>query len=371
MKQLVCEMCGGTDLVKDGGVFVCQTCGCKYSIEEARKMMVEGTVEVTGTVRVDKTEEITKKINSYLQMCQNAFEGSDTDSVVEYSDKVLELDQDNYEAWKYRALTAGWNSSLNNMKTAQVITAAKRTLQLAPPEKRAEVATQIYMQGKAQIVQHLRRALKIPGGLATIVDKFNHIHNVMTAWVSLTTEIPYIPEEILMQEIKDCEEIDSGRKFGFTDVSACAKTNNNNKVRYSQMMQEALTKKLEREKAEKESRQAEYWKLHLTEKTDLDKKKADAESVISTLQEEMAQIPELLQKKTIDDRIADLNKQINSLGMFKGKEKKALQSQIELLKADLNPIETVIADKKKVIQSQIDEQAQVIADVESEFSLDR
>ena len=37
MKQLTCEMCGGTDLIKDGGVFVCQTCGCKYSIEEAIK----------------------------------------------------------------------------------------------------------------------------------------------------------------------------------------------------------------------------------------------------------------------------------------------------------------------------------------------
>lgn len=37
MKQMVCEMCGGTDLIKKDGVFVCQTCGCKYSIEEAKK----------------------------------------------------------------------------------------------------------------------------------------------------------------------------------------------------------------------------------------------------------------------------------------------------------------------------------------------
>ena len=43
MKRLTCEMCGSTDLMKDGGVFVCQSCGCKYSVEEARKMMVEGT----------------------------------------------------------------------------------------------------------------------------------------------------------------------------------------------------------------------------------------------------------------------------------------------------------------------------------------
>ena len=41
MRQLTCEMCGSTDLIKDGGVFVCQNCGCKYSVEEARKMMME------------------------------------------------------------------------------------------------------------------------------------------------------------------------------------------------------------------------------------------------------------------------------------------------------------------------------------------
>ena len=38
MKQLTCEMCGSTDLLKQDGVFVCQSCGCKYSVEEAKKM---------------------------------------------------------------------------------------------------------------------------------------------------------------------------------------------------------------------------------------------------------------------------------------------------------------------------------------------
>ena len=36
MKQLTCEMCGSTELVKQDGFFVCQTCGCKYSVEEAK-----------------------------------------------------------------------------------------------------------------------------------------------------------------------------------------------------------------------------------------------------------------------------------------------------------------------------------------------
>ena len=58
MKQLTCEMCGSTDLIKQDGVFVCETCGTKYSVEEAKKMMVEGTVEVAGTVKIDDSAKI-------------------------------------------------------------------------------------------------------------------------------------------------------------------------------------------------------------------------------------------------------------------------------------------------------------------------
>ena len=39
MKQLKCEMCGSAELIKQDGVFVCQSCGCKYSVEEAKKLM--------------------------------------------------------------------------------------------------------------------------------------------------------------------------------------------------------------------------------------------------------------------------------------------------------------------------------------------
>ena len=52
MKQLVCEMCGSKDLVKQDGMFVCQACGTKYSVEEAKKMMIEGTVDVQGLLKL-------------------------------------------------------------------------------------------------------------------------------------------------------------------------------------------------------------------------------------------------------------------------------------------------------------------------------
>lgn len=41
MRKIVCEICESTDFIKDDGLFVCRGCGCKYSIEEAKKMMKE------------------------------------------------------------------------------------------------------------------------------------------------------------------------------------------------------------------------------------------------------------------------------------------------------------------------------------------
>lgn len=48
MQAIVCELCGSNDLLKQDGVFVCQHCGTKYTLEEARKLM--GTVSIQGTV---------------------------------------------------------------------------------------------------------------------------------------------------------------------------------------------------------------------------------------------------------------------------------------------------------------------------------
>lgn len=47
MAQLTCELCGSAQFVKDGGVFVCQGCGTKYTLEEARRMLGQGAAPAT------------------------------------------------------------------------------------------------------------------------------------------------------------------------------------------------------------------------------------------------------------------------------------------------------------------------------------
>lgn len=97
MKQLTCEMCGSTDLIKQDGFFVCQVCGCKYSVEEAKKMMIEGTVDVQGTVKVDNSAFVEK----YLANARRAKQKEDWAETEKYYNMVEQNDPTNVEAIFY------------------------------------------------------------------------------------------------------------------------------------------------------------------------------------------------------------------------------------------------------------------------------
>lgn len=100
MKKMTCEMCGGTDLIKQDGVFVCQSCGCKYSPEEARKIMIEGPVDISGsTVKIDNSAFVEK----YLSNARRALDKEDWEEVEKYYNLVEQNDPSNIEAIFYSA----------------------------------------------------------------------------------------------------------------------------------------------------------------------------------------------------------------------------------------------------------------------------
>ena len=70
LKKLACELCGSEEFLKDEGLFVCQTCGCKYTLEEARKLMNDNMVNTTTTVKVDNTDQV----KNFIELSENAFE---------------------------------------------------------------------------------------------------------------------------------------------------------------------------------------------------------------------------------------------------------------------------------------------------------
>ena len=91
MKQLTCEMCGSTELIKQDGFFVCQTCGTKYSVDEAKKLMVEGTVKVDNSDR----------IKNYLELARTAKDEDDSTTAAKYYALILEEMPNSWEAKFY------------------------------------------------------------------------------------------------------------------------------------------------------------------------------------------------------------------------------------------------------------------------------
>lgn len=112
MKALTCEMCGSTNLIKQDGVYVCQSCGTKYSVEEAKKMMVEGTVDVTGsTVKVDTSDEL----KNLYELARRAKETNNANNAAKYYGMILVKDPSNWEATFYTTYFEAWGCKIGEI----------------------------------------------------------------------------------------------------------------------------------------------------------------------------------------------------------------------------------------------------------------
>ncbi len=130
MKRLICEMCGSADLIKEDGVFVCQSCGCKYSVEEAKKMMVEGVVQVEGTVKIDNTDNA----ETYKNMAIQAYDSGNTAEAYQYFLKVLELVPNDYLSIFYKGMCQGWETSLARPRVGEAVAAYHQAEEHIPQE---------------------------------------------------------------------------------------------------------------------------------------------------------------------------------------------------------------------------------------------
>ena len=84
MKAIVCEMCGSQELMKQDGIYVCQNCGTKYSLDDAKKLLVE----------VDNSE----KLNNYYSLARRARENRNAEDAQKYYDLIRQEAPDDWEA---------------------------------------------------------------------------------------------------------------------------------------------------------------------------------------------------------------------------------------------------------------------------------
>ncbi|MFI3254682.1 MAG: TFIIB-type zinc finger domain-containing protein [Eubacteriales bacterium] len=139
MKPLTCEMCNSTDMLKNDGLFVCQSCGTKYSLEEAKKMMISGTVVVDSTASID----------NYYKLATNAYESDNKKESELYCNKIIEIAPEHYKAWLLKGMSAGWQSTLGNLRIDECVNCFTNALNHAPDEEKDTLGKEIASEIKS------------------------------------------------------------------------------------------------------------------------------------------------------------------------------------------------------------------------------
>lgn len=135
MKAIKCELCGSNEVIKQDGLYVCQHCGTKYTVEEAKKLMIEGTVDVKGTVTVDKSQDA----KNLVQLAKDAIDSVNGEEAYSYANRALETDPSNADAWLIKMEAVGLMATLGDLKVLDVINAGKKAIELSNKEFEKEV----------------------------------------------------------------------------------------------------------------------------------------------------------------------------------------------------------------------------------------
>lgn len=182
MQALRCEMCNGTDMIKQDGVYVCQYCGMKYTLEEAKKL-------IEGTVKIDNSDFVKK----YLQNARRAKEKEDWAETEKYYNLVEQNDPSNIEAIFYSSYGKAKSSLVDGdlykrqavFKTLQnCISIIDDNFQVEKEEENREIIKQIsddiIVMACSEYVYNQR---KNGYGIVTWTDKmetvtlFNNLHS--------------------------------------------------------------------------------------------------------------------------------------------------------------------------------------------------
>jgi hypothetical protein len=132
MKRISCELCQSNDFTKDAdGLFVCDYCRAKYTPEQAQALMGE------GTVRVDKSEELT----NLVALAGQAIRGGNHQEVYSYASRALEVDPRNSEAWRLKGVAAGWLSTIFDVRTSEMVSSFESAIEHAADEARYALRT--------------------------------------------------------------------------------------------------------------------------------------------------------------------------------------------------------------------------------------
>ena len=391
MKQLTCEMCGSTDLIKQDGVFVCQSCGIKYSVEEAKKMMIEGTVDVSGsTVKVDTTE----RLQNLYTLARRARENDNVDDAARYYNEIRIEDPNNWEAVFYSLYFTAMQTTIAKIESAAIslsngLDTVIKLIKTLPEDEQKDAYTEVAYDVLI---------------IGSILDSncYDYFHKVTQYSFDSDEQQEYFARRraamgliykmalCLLHEFDDhigaLIYLDKAKSYiveKYPDTlndpvwPPIWKREEEYKIVFElyDMIDNALK---EQEKKRKSERIKNYWLEHAEEKRIFDNRLADIKQTLCTLMEKRDVLNKhkinLNNKKNekvaaekelhaITLKIDSLKQEYSTLGIFSGRRKKEIQSELETLNSEKARLEQLSREQRTQMQNDIQEEIRKI-DVE-------
>jgi len=112
MKVLTCKMCGSTDVIMQDGLFVCQSCGTKYSNQEIEQIMAKDLEDRHISIKLDVSEKLK---NLYI-MARRAKENCNIELAAKYYEMIALENPMDWEAVFYFSYFKARSTNLMNME---------------------------------------------------------------------------------------------------------------------------------------------------------------------------------------------------------------------------------------------------------------
>lgn len=360
MAQLTCELCGGTNLLKQDGVFVCQDCGCKYTLEEARKIMNGGAGVPAAAEPAASTES--KKLANLYQLARRAKDEDNSENAAKYYEQIMLEEPDSWEAAFYQTYYTAMQCKIGQIASAaNLVTSCLENVFGLIRDKVTDEEAQ-----SSAVSEVTARVVLISNMLFNAAQ--NH-YNQFSSTSNAYSEFSNRAEAALNMLYVGGQTVE--KNF---DNFACAyamyyagsqKAESSWVVsKYKSVFDNKITEM-------KNNRKEKYWEEHAEEKARLE---AEKESLQTQIDEKNAR----KDKCSAADRLAkcrerhdELVKEKNALGLFKGKEKKAVQEKIDAENAEMSRWQSEVDKYNSAIDEEIKPLLDRISEINAEFEADR
>lgn len=139
MKKLVCELCGSNDIVKQDGFFVCECCGTKYSLEEAKKIMVD----ISGSsINIANQAQF----NNLVKLANAALDSNNFAEAEKQANLALAINATDYDTYLIKARAIDCQTNGEKSRLLEVFNCYLTAYEVLEEEKKEERKKELFTE---------------------------------------------------------------------------------------------------------------------------------------------------------------------------------------------------------------------------------